>query len=344
MSVEVRKVALPLRTSVELFRDPQSPSPEARAKFASLLFDEVLFEDGLYEVEILDGGQRNAWWQPSQHVTAEKLERTRHVHPPGSEYQLAMGAQPALGVPAPPEAMHVVMAGHITVHYVAEWISVLDAMRTVSPNWVKTYVSTDQALTPELRDEIRRARSSTPGDRAAGVDAGLVDWAWEALCHDATVTTSGLGAAFAVTTLFEPLLADDLTATTEGGMALDVVIPDISAVSWEAIAKFREHPAATDARARLRELEDRAREAGVDGPHDMFRRVAQEVSTELLHVVKETRVSVPEEIARQALTTSASLLVPVVGPIAGIAEATKDARRFDRSWYAALMHLNPNLK
>ncbi len=40
----MRRIFLPLRTSVELFDDPTSPQATTRAKQAAVLYDEVIFE------------------------------------------------------------------------------------------------------------------------------------------------------------------------------------------------------------------------------------------------------------------------------------------------------------
>jgi hypothetical protein len=43
------KIFFPLRTSVELLKDPTSPTAATRAKQAAVLCDELIFEEGLYE-------------------------------------------------------------------------------------------------------------------------------------------------------------------------------------------------------------------------------------------------------------------------------------------------------
>jgi hypothetical protein len=48
----VSRAYFPLRSSVELFHDPTSPKPIARAKEAAVLFDELIFEDGLFEASL----------------------------------------------------------------------------------------------------------------------------------------------------------------------------------------------------------------------------------------------------------------------------------------------------
>jgi hypothetical protein len=49
-------IIFPLRTSVELFRDPMSVIAPTRAKEAAILYDELVFEAGLYEIGITEQG------------------------------------------------------------------------------------------------------------------------------------------------------------------------------------------------------------------------------------------------------------------------------------------------
>ena len=224
-----RRIVLPLGTSVELFRDPTSPEPEARAKLASVLFDKVIFEGGLLEVEITTAG-RNQWWTPAEQVTAEKLERTRHIHEPGTPFQLAMGVQPAQGVAAPPEAMRVVMAGEMKVQYVAEWTSVLNELDTLQPDWVEVFQLPDYALPPEIANAKRALdRDARYRDTGRGeMDEDIREWANRTFNRDVVLATHGFNAVFGVTTLFEPLLGEAGTERTyEGDIALDVVVPDV---------------------------------------------------------------------------------------------------------------------
>jgi hypothetical protein len=51
----------PLRTSVEWFDNPESPAIEGRIKQAAVLYDELLFEDGMVEIDITDHGAIHGW-------------------------------------------------------------------------------------------------------------------------------------------------------------------------------------------------------------------------------------------------------------------------------------------
>ncbi len=73
----------PLQTGVELFSDPTMPEGPARAKQAAVLYDQIVFETGLYEVSIAEG-ERNTWWHPQESLTDEDLVDRRRVQTPGT--------------------------------------------------------------------------------------------------------------------------------------------------------------------------------------------------------------------------------------------------------------------
>ncbi len=66
----------PLRTSVEFFRDPTSVAAVARAKAAAILYDELVFEAGLYDIGITAQGSF-ANWRPPGKVTPDEIARSR---------------------------------------------------------------------------------------------------------------------------------------------------------------------------------------------------------------------------------------------------------------------------
>ncbi|HEX2103083.1 MAG TPA: hypothetical protein VHF51_05495 [Solirubrobacteraceae bacterium] len=58
-------IFFPLRSSVELFDDPRSPTAVVRAKDAACLYDRVIFESGLLDVTIASNGSM-PWWYPKE--------------------------------------------------------------------------------------------------------------------------------------------------------------------------------------------------------------------------------------------------------------------------------------
>lgn len=330
-----RRIVFPLATSVELFEDPESPAAAARAKFASVLFDEVIFETGLYEVTVTDGGS-HATRRPAASLTPDDLRGSRRIEP-GEPFQLAMGVQLAEGIPAPPEAMRVVMAGKVSKHFVAEWHSIVTDAGGVAPDWMYGF-DTPETLPTNLREQVDHLDREARGQGAA-LEPNLRSWAVKAFNRD-SVLAADLGAAFAVTSLFAPLVPGrGVELSGQGHTALDVLVPDLGDAPWEAIAEFRSHPASEEVRELLRALEAEAAGHSPDAALTQRDRVQNRVNDLLFKAIKETRPSLPEEIGRQAVTGAASVVVPIVAPLASIAQTAKNIRDYDRSALAAIMRL-----
>src|SRR4051794_11789927 len=110
---EATKLFFPLRTSVELFRDAETPAAHARAKQGAVLFDELLFEEGIYDVTMAGGGL----WSTIRSAGAlddDALRAARVIAETGEEMTVSFGVQPARGVPAEPSAMRTFIQGAIT--------------------------------------------------------------------------------------------------------------------------------------------------------------------------------------------------------------------------------------
>jgi hypothetical protein len=167
----VSRCVFPLRTSVEWFDDHASPTIEGRVKQAAVLYDQVLFEDGFVEIDITDGGAMHMW-HPPEAATPERLEQVNRRVEAGAPVVFSMGKQPARGVPAAPEDMHVMLAGSLEQRYVAELMySVMSRFADYNDGWAQisftgslsasdfdrwlphrsTRASWDKRLMPELR-------------------------------------------------------------------------------------------------------------------------------------------------------------------------------------------------
>ena len=168
----MRRLYFPLRTSVELFSDATSVAAGARAKEAVVLYDEVVFEAGLFEVQMLKGGSFSNWRTPAS-LTPEDLATSRQLHKPGTNFTLSMGKQPAKGVPAPEEEMRSFLSGPIVTSYAAEWHSeAIEELGTMNPDWAGYVVLEDHGETiRSLQEPIKAAqRAALEIARQAGMD------------------------------------------------------------------------------------------------------------------------------------------------------------------------------
>jgi hypothetical protein len=335
------RLLFPLRTSVELFRDPDSPAAAIRAKQGAVLDDEIAFETGAFEITVTTDG---SWqeWRPAQHLSDEELRAARHIHETGASFSLMAAKQPAKGVPAPPDAMRTIIQGGITRHYVAEWESVIRELGPLEPKWASVFPITDDYLRASgLDQEIRRRDFECMSDRLKpGPDSVLRNWIYQAFNRDAVVAESRASTLNA-TSLFLPVVERaGVEPVMSGEHALQIVAPNLGHVPWDAVCEFRDHTGCREAREKLRSVEQRAL---ADDPADLaeFRlRLGQEMTHDYMLAFDDMKPSLGLDAFRQALTTTVSTFVPPVGPMAGLMETKYRQWEHQRSWRTALMKLS----
>lgn len=326
------RCVFPLRTSVEWFDDPVSPTIEGRVKQAAVLYDELLFEDGFVEIDITDGGAMHMWYPPEA-ATPERLEEANRPIETGAPVVFSLGKQPAQGVPAAPEDMHVMMAGSLQQRYVAELVySVMSRFADYNDGWGQitftgnrsahdldrwlphrsTRALRDEELMPDLREE----------------HPWLRDFVVKAFDRDATLAEE-LDATFNVSPLFQPMLGarrpEAATPTSEE--TLTYFFPDVSDLPWEVVMEFREHDAAGEARARLQEAVERAQADGITAADNQLTR-------DMLFAERELRKrhSLVERVTKMAVS-----VVPVAGGVLSEgAGAAAEGARGKHDWVAAL--------
>lgn len=333
----------PLRSSVELFTDPTSPQPVSRAKHAAILYDTVVFEVGLFEQTIGKTGASGIYVPPHM-ADNERRQRARIVHEVGSSFQVAIGVQPALGVPAPSEAMRTMINTEIAASYAAEWqTGVIDELQPLKPDWAAS-IDSGQMLAEHdnLKGEERKLKWSLQQSADAADNSFHRSFIIDALSRDATIA-SAMGAAVQVTSLFESLLPGipNMTADHPGLLSLEVAVPGIDQLSWETICKFREHAGNEEARGRLRDAEERVAAETISDPAAFALRVGQEISADLFAAMSEIEGSLPKKLVKEGINAGISL-IPVAGTFASgvsAAETLAESAKHKRTWHAALMKL-----
>jgi hypothetical protein len=334
----------PLRSSVELFADPQSPEPVSRAKHAAIVYEEITFEIGMFETTITEEGAISRYVTPDS-ITEDDRQHARRVIAQGEGVRIDIKVEGEAGEPALEIAPF--FSGPIVAKYASEWhTEVLDELRRTRPSWVNLISVSDDAirdngLAPAMA-EIKTSLELEEANTANRTDLMHSSFVINALSRDAAVAAT-LGASVLVTSLFRPILFDieGVSPDRQGQAVLQVVLPDVAELPWAAISEFREHPGSQDARGKLRSVEERAAADGPE-PSDFTRRVAAEITSDLLAALNEQKGSAARQVAKEAANTVVSL-VPVVGPVLGpgvslsqtVVEVVKDRR----SWHAALMLL-----
>lgn len=341
----MRRLYFPLRTSVELFTDPTSVEPTARAKEAVVLYDEVIFEAGFFDITLVEDALSISAWHAPGSAAVGDLAEYRRPPAPGAGLELSMGKTPTAGSASAREVMHSLFEGKITTRYVAEWHSdVIEQLESLSPEWFRTIViNDDDGDLERLKEPIEAAeRSIFDSAPAVEMEAPREDFVAKALARD-SVVAADMEAAFSVTSLFEPfVLGGGATADPSGRTALGIIVPEVGKLPWEAVAEYREHPGSEDARGKLQEFEKRALAAGRDDPLEFQREVFRSIADDLFGAVEDLRGNVVKDLAAEAAKTGVSF-IPVIGPVLGpgasLAQAIGEHMREERNWYAALMKL-----
>jgi hypothetical protein len=337
----MRRLYFPLRTSVELFTDPTSVEPGARAKEAVVLYDEVIFEAGFFDITMVGDPTPQlsiASWHPPGSLVVE--DRADYRKPPGPEagLRLSVGESPSQSI----------YSGRITTRYVAEWQSdVIEHLEELDVEWARVVIlNDDKGALEGLEEPIAAAeRSIFDSAQAFEMEVALEGFVAAALARD-SVVAADLDAAFSVTSMFEPfVLGLDADTGPSGRTALGILVPEVRDLPWEALAEYREHPGSEDARGRLREFEERALAAGRDDPLEFQAEVFRSISEDLFAAVKDLRGNVVKDLAAEAAKTGISFIPaigPLLGPGASLAQAIGQYMHEERTWYAALMKLREN--
>lgn len=340
------RMFFPLRGGVELFADPAMPEAVARAKEAAVLYDEVVFEPGLYEVSIAQDGSWDGWTPPEE-LTDELLARSRQVQAPGTSFSVAMGPQSG-------REMFSVIDSPLVVAYVSEYhTGILDELVRFSPNWVKLVtlgsnpfpMNTDPGALWRRRQRQDRSDESLMPEGRRARHRFKREWIIKAFNQDA-VASSLIGASFNPTSLFDSLARHRAAnVPRDGREALSILVPNVGVLPWEAVVEFREHGGSAEARALLGEFEERAAREHPEDATAFLRSVARDVAGAMASAYEAQRRSLPEQLVEEAARFAIDL-IPLYGPIASGAASLEaiasDALEQRRAWTAALMVLVRN--
>ncbi len=327
------RCVFPLRTSVEWFDHPASPAIDGRAKQAAVLYDEVVFEDGLFEIDITDGGAVQIW-HPPESATEERLARANHPLEIGTPVIFSVGAQPAQGIPAAPEDMRVMMAGALKQRYVAELVSsVLAHVAEFNDGWAQI-AFTGHMNASDFDRWLPHRSTRAVWDKALMPELGesnqwLRDFVIKSFDRDAALAAA-LDADFHVSPLFEPMVrarGPEGLSGTAAHDALSYLFPDVTDLPWEVVMEFRAHDASREARSKLHGAIARTRQDGMLAADNALTR-------DMLFAEKELRKrhSLSERLTRIAVS-----VIPMAGgPLAEGSAAMAEAARRKRDWVAAL--------
>jgi hypothetical protein len=329
----------PLRTNVEYFASPQGYlTLLERIKQASILYDTLIFEDGMYVATVGEMGSFDLRIPP-QDVTEEKLNV--EFEPTGGEHFVSWKGQ-------------VVLSGPVERRFRSEFYSVLRDLEAERLPWMKmaTFaLSPDgKRLADRLREEDERNPSIVLPEAGHFLRAKIL-----ANLNSDLVLIASLRTAASIDPLYAPILQQKTTSDQRmqpapGFLALQVAMPNFASVPWETIVQLREKPALVEFRKKMTSIETMARSALPEGEvgelkYQILQTISEELLQEIAHllpkpskVVGDVMLDLVLDLMAGLLSVSSQFPVPVGAAVAGF-QGIAEMVKANRSWITAFLRL-----
>ena len=332
-------IYFPLRTNVDWFVTPDRAALLARqVKQAMLLYDNLVFQSGLFRAWIGSTGGFQTWIPPDQ-VTDEMLQRP--LSPPGGKHFLKFSGT-------------VVLHEQTERAFKAEFHTLVDEFGGQKLPWV-----TLDSLVPvdrfkALHEQWARRDTANRNVVIEGVSKRVRRLVLENMNRD-MMLASILGSAVSMDALHGPVLAQDVAIREVlrpevGFLTLEVVVPDFSMLPWSEVIDLREDPAFEAFREKMVHVEARARECLPDGTiADVKYHISQLLLDESLREIQALRPRLLPAITAAATEATLDLLVPL--PLQGLgalmaagqfAAELHEWNQHRRSWIVVLQRLRPS--
>jgi len=326
----------PLRTNVHYFDSlEQQLALTERVKQASLLYESLLFEGGMYDAVVWKDEERGGGpsidlhWRP-QDITDELLKRYQHK-PTGGEAHVVID-------------QYVFAAGEVERRQHAEFHSLLKELNADNLPWIQV---DGFSLPGELKSLVSRLAlddESSFGDLLSDKPLFLKKKILNNLNYD-LILTSLLNVAASMDGLFEPLLSQkgqrhSGLQSAPGFAAFQVAIPNLSHLPWNEIVDIREQESLKEFRRKIMEIEALAQSMFSHGDvKDLQLRISRIVTQELL---KEIRELIPKgsQVAADVIWDVLLGFIPGASAVATGLTGLGKLEAYSSSWIAAFMKLN----
>jgi hypothetical protein len=320
----------PLRTNVQYFDSAEARLKlEERVKQASLLYDNLLFEGGVYTATAWEEGSGRTfdWWMPPGAFDVADLARDDERFQP-------MGGEPYVKFDN-----FVFASGKAERQFRAQFHVLLNKMGAENLSWVdvQTFESNSE-LDSDIK-ELARLDRELVARHVAGTRF-LHDKIAYNLNRD-LVLISQLQMPASIDEFFSPLLNEKVRLDPAVGFsALEVAVPNWSTLKWDELFALREDPSLIEFRKKMESVERVAREAIAQtaSPGDLKYEISQIITDELteeLYNLRETPKGVARDIALDLLTSPLSFASTVVTGIRGGAKLQSQKQ----SWITAFFKL-----
>jgi hypothetical protein len=335
----------PLRSNLAFFETGRGRMTlEQRIKQSVILCDELWFEAGMVTLDVAEHFVMGPMWHSPQGLTDERIAMHRKAARRGTPFSLAIGTEPAFGVPAPPEAMRTIGGGPRQRGFVGEYQQLLTRTRLVEQSWVNRGLVDPaaeervKALETELsRFDTIYAREAPKLSKNHLLDGNLKS----SLNHDLAVSAVH-GAPAMIDQLHGRMLAFKVKHAqasangVSGADALSLWVPDFSSRPWHDVIALHDHDAIGKFREKLAEAE--AETAGLTG-RARERALAEIGLRETTEALRRRFPSVKRRALDVALEAFAGLVFGRLAVVASAAKELTEARQAETAWTAVYLAL-----
>jgi hypothetical protein len=336
-----RTIFLGLRTNVRYFASRKGfAALDTRLKALALLYDNLLFENGVYDSSVGEAGSFDVV-TPLVSDDLLKPRRTRRGAPMGVRIQNEQTGDWATA-----------FATRSVQSFRAQFISTLKQLTALKADWAR-YISFSSGIpgyeadlqvasdlardwTWDERDLVKQTLPNMPSFLRDKIHSNLnIDLA----------RASIMGCELSPDAIHEPLLvaktaASPLEEHTTGERALRLVFPELASARWEDVAELRRESGLTSLRDMLRE---------VDTPELADRAVMERIHHEYLKELDRRRPRWWQPAVAGALTAIGFIpfigqAAATVGGVIDTASGARDAWQGSRHWSAALIKARRRLR
>jgi hypothetical protein len=326
-----RACFFPLRTNAAYFHERGSLDLKRRLKEASLLFDEVIVEDGHYLAAV---GERSSF-EVFQPATDENIADKTVLPTRGGKFTVAISRDDT-------GPMRAIIDEPATRRFVSEYRSITQEIREESgltnlPEWFRVE---GYEAAPRVKAEIGRIAqedAKRPGFWRRKQGDPLRKLVLQALNYDLGLSTA-LQLPISSDGYFAPLVLrkPETTPVHSGALVLRVEVPYFAELTWPQILELRDSPGIKDFRSKLREIQEEEIEKAAS-TDDVRQRVQRRITYDL---AKEAQPAGGFETgARMSLNVMLGIMS---GGLSTAAGALLDYREWDikrSSWVTVYFRL-----
>jgi hypothetical protein len=327
----------PLRTNIGFFDEPTGYlSLMERIKQAALLYDQLIFEPGVYQGQVHTTGVFDGWI-PLSHIDPEIVEGMKAGHKP-------TGGDGFVGIEREDGTIHPIFSGDVLRRFFCEFHSTLQSLNADQLPWIEveryTLINDGDKIAKTFKKHLQKHITGYSDD-----EYWLYDKIFDNLSND-LVLASEMGVSASINAFYLPLLSrvEGVTlAAAPGSAAFQLLVPDVSHLSWEAIVSLREEESLIAFRKKLREFEAHAQAAIAAGEFaeaEHEKALAQAVFDEMF---REFMAHHPTDagFARDVAFDLAlgAIPIPVVGSLLAAGRAAHELVEGRRSWRATFLKL-----